>query len=575
MRHSSPTLFATKCVYLAAVLVLTSCTRKDDQNAGSNSALSTRSEASDSSPVRKHALLELLPETARSFAVIDLNTSGFKAYQGSAVAKLLHNETGIDSLSQIAEGAKEYAVIAQILADSGLFSTKLSQLTMADALLFVTQESSAAEPEFSLYQRHRTDFNPQEALKKAEQTLKERAIKTTTPSPDRGVGFTVLVTLKTSDKDAIPQEVPVTILVGTHESLITTSLTQSLTTLHAGKKGVQIQSIKSTPLYQRAIKAVPSEPSEWLFGYVDLKDAEQLPTEVRATPEAILSAETQPALDSEGLIFSYTADPIFMARGAALIKPVASATSEKPSPLNYNSHADGETMLTISIDGAPLRYGIEGLLPLAAAAEGVTSKQKEFAQQLLTVEELGIISRAQTGAAPFPELAILLSTKKAKEIAAGLKDVIGAGVEGQGFLSGFQRKEINGLAVDYSLSPFGVGIFIGSTADTVILASSESILTSFAKDGTKKEAVPAQFEERNYNLVVAENLAASGIISFPKIATAIDGLSASLGIFTGGKPLVEEQQLTLLRGLGSAAFSIELRNDAVNLVFRGPTGETQ
>ncbi len=171
-----------------------------------------------------------------------------------------------------------------------------------------------------------------------------------------------------------------------------------------------------------------------------------------------------------------------------------------------------------------------------------------------------------------PELAVLVNSSEAPAMIASASALISAGAGAQGFLPPFQKKQIQGVAVEYALSPFGAGVYLCASGNQAIVSTSEGILTEILTNQKEsKSSALDGLSADSKSLLSSANSLALMHVDYSRVAALIEGLSASLGIFTGGQPLVENSVLESLKKYGQSTASFAFSNRALQFVSRTET----
>jgi hypothetical protein len=124
------------------------------------------------------------------------------------------------------------------------------------------------------------------------------------------------------------------------------------------------------------------------------------------------------------------------------------------------------------------------------------------------------------------------------------------------------KKQVEGLDVDYALSPFGVGVFLAKTSNHIVFSSSEAGLVSVARS----------FKEGGDNLWknLPETVRLSlgnepGFFSYAadlgEFADLLRSLQTSLSMFTGGQSPLKEEDVTRLKSLGTVVGTARFRDN--------------
>jgi hypothetical protein len=182
---------------------------------------------------------------------------------------------------------------------------------------------------------------------------------------------------------------------------------------------------------------------------------------------------------------------------------------------------------------------------------------------LKDVDSLNIGLRQGKGGSPFPDIAIFLASPQPDQLYEQLKMLVMLGIKSSP-LKNLQwlKKQVEGLDVDYALSPFGVGVFLAKTSNHIVFSSSEAGLVSVARS----------FKEGGDNLWknLPETVRLSlgnepGFFSYAadlgEFADLLRSLQTSLSMFTGGQSPLKEEDVTRLKSLGTVVGTARFRDN--------------
>jgi hypothetical protein len=218
-------------------------------------------------------------------------------------------------------------------------------------------------------------------------------------------------------------------------------------------------------------------------------------------------------------------------------------------------------VLATSIDGAVAKAIKAVTLP--PPGDGTQAPSMPFIDSLDALQGVTLAVRNASGASPFPELVLELTSSDAPRLKESLKVALGALSAGGGLpLGSWQSKKVGGIDVDFMASPIGIGIFLAATRNGIVVSTSEGVFADIERGAFAKE-VPARFEHQAF----AEDKAplVLGFLSGQRLAALIESVQTSLAMFTGGQSLVDQPTLESVRALGSIGMAATYRDGAVRL----------
>jgi hypothetical protein len=281
---------------------------------------------------------------------------------------------------------------------------------------------------------------------------------------------------------------------------------------------------------EQFVAGIKALPVEGVVGYLEMRD---VPVLKYAAPLAAQSPEQQQVIQS-----------LQMAKAPALFGS---------SPAN--------PVILLSLDG-----GLVQRLKQAALQGMPDAPSTPIVQQLSMLDGLSNIGLGianSSGASPFPEVFLLGNSDKAAAVAKNLQSLAQSLTASSGVPSTpWQQKTIGGVAVDYMLSPFGIGIYVGAIGSTVFVASSEGMVNAILDASTTKAPSLAP---------TLEGLGKNGVISahlnFARLYDLITAVQGTLAMFTGGQG-VNAAEYEGLKDLGSLSAMITTDVKAVHLEAR-------
>lgn len=172
--------------------------------------------------------------------------------------------------------------------------------------------------------------------------------------------------------------------------------------------------------------------------------------------------------------------------------------------------------------------------------------------------------RGARGASPFPEIMLAIEAKDAKALEEQVSGAVGALAAGGGLpISPIQSKDLAGHSVRFVSTPLGIGMFLAIKDGKVMVTSTEG----FMADVLGGAAPPLQTALSSHSKQIATQGGQLGsvYIDYTKGVSMVEGLQASLAMFTGGAGQIDRSYLEPFRELGSTTAVVYLDNEALML----------
>lgn len=328
-----------------------------------------------------------------------------------------------------------------------------------------------------------------------------------------------------------------------------------------------IEKIRQDSLFQKTYRSVPPSKLAFAYGYIDF-------ARLLSSPEAKLLAAAgdmvAQQLPIEAAVFQRSMDDGLSDRMAFLVAPKSDEQKALFSKLQTGVKTDlvallpGSSVLALALDGVLLK----GIKDSALAGMGAGGQPK-LASSLKLLDAVEGVALGLRGGAPFPEAMVVAGSAKSAEVMAEVQTQIGSAGAGALPLSAWQEKQISGTSVRYMQTPLGIGVYMAALKDKAVVASTDSALSDTLAAisgqgslGGKLSGQPGALLTKRPNpfLVIYAD--------FKLMASAIESLHASLGMFTGGKAFVPAEQIEALRQMGSALMAARAEGDAVTVDAR-------
>lgn len=554
-----------------ALAISSGCTKGSES--GSSSVLSTKS--AEISPLRDHALLNYLPSSSMGYYLTDFTLESAKKYGASALGAestmVGDNLRKLASGSEEDENAKQLSALVEELEASGLIPSEKSKGQLNSFLTSFSIESkqgAPSTPSIVIFEEFASPQNVAAQVTALQKAVEAKGTKTKPFAVEGGSGFSTELTLGEGED----KTVKVPLIFAAKGGRLIASTTPALVDVDflngAASKSTRFAELKNDADYKRALESVPAHRTEFASSFIDTKRL--LKAVAGVSPELEASRAEIEKLPLGAGFLAREMDQALVDRGSVIFASDTQGANpaitelQKVSASSFATQFPAGLVGFISLDGAIAKAIIGSM-----AEKDKTPEIQPMLETALSVEEIGIALRPQQGASPLPELVLVLQSSKSAELAQMISAAITAGASSQGFLSPFQKKEIQGVTVDYALSPFGAGVYVAASGNQVILSTSEPIISEViagAKENSGKalEAMSTESKEvinSKGSLVLAH-------VDYTKVTGLIQGLSASLGIFTGGKPLVEDKELERINSYGQTSAVVSVVDSSIRFTTR-------
>lgn len=300
------------------------------------------------------------------------------------------------------------------------------------------------------------------------------------------------------------------------------------------------------------------------FSYFDVKGlakaaAARAPEEERT--KVLAGLETLPI---ENIAGQYAMEGAPVVRYAA---PYSAKTEEQKKmiaslqvarePIVFNS-GPANSIFLLSIDGALLRQLKEFAL---LQHQGDAAAKELAAIDGLSGVGLGLAN--SSGASPFPEIFLLGNGSDGATVATTMKTIAQSLTASSGMpLTPWQKKSISGVTVDYSVSPLGIGLYIGAVGEVVFVASSEGMVSAIIDATSKKSpSLGATYKDLMANAVITSHL------NFGRLYDLLTSLQGTLTMFTGGQGF-NASEYAGIKELGSLSAAIHADDKALRMEAR-------
>lgn len=574
---------------LCAALLCTApiaCSKKEADVAGS-----------PNSGLKSLQLLNSLPDHTVGYAVFNTSTEAYKKFRstpwGDASASKSFEMLRDAAAAQGQPGADQaIKPFLEAIEKSGFFPKSGQPEVLKEGTLFVTLGKEETQIGAALYANGVAGGNLKDKLAPFESACKSQNLTVAPITVQGASGFSVEIPQLAAETGGIVEK----LFVAADSEKLALATSQDLVEKRfKDPVGTAVSSLKGTPQYEKATKALMNPDDEILFGYIDVtrvlalippsapavavsaageksagaEDAEM--GEMGLNPSPAVAPEFKPEeIPVESVAFSRTMSDTLADSVVVSMNPKTDSQRMMMNALNSPRAKElvkkvpADLTFLLNLDGAVLKSAKDSTLSQMAPEE------KEAVGSMVgfvdSIKEIGVGLRNQTGASPFPELLIVAETTNPNELADLLKMQL-SGFAGQGgFLSPLQEKDVDGTKVSYSISPFGAGLFLATGKDSLIIASTEQ-LTKDLLSGAKSSSstFTKSLSPRSQELMSNDRSILVAYSNFDKMATMVEQTQGSLSMFTGGQQLVDQKQMDQMRAMGSSTLSLQYQDGLLKL----------
>ena len=540
---------ALTCVTSAALLLASGCSNDEGPSAAAKV---------DSNP-----LLKKVTNDTVAFMRWDSAGDGATKYHASPYASSMSDMiTSLESsTAQGLEIPQEVKDFVKGISDAGFVATAKGQAEpIAQGLITVgLVGGDGKKPEIALYFQGAAGVNFGEKLPKLEETFKKTGATTAKASVGGVEGFQIV------NPRADNPEVPLKkfVFVAKGDKMAIASSDEAAQRLFNDASDGGYEKLRASDAYKKSTNELETAAGQIGFVYVDL------PRVVQAAAKASPEGDFNPAkFPLEGLAISRSfegdlSDKVsigFTPRDdqqkgwATRLEQAASsgALAQMPSNVVVGLALDGKLL------GVIRDVATKEMPPEQLAMAGEVFKLLDSVNGL----ELGV-GQGATGS-PFPDVIVQAQSAKAGELASFIKTQLGTALKAGALpMAPLQEKDIAGTKVNFSISPIGgMGLFMGNTADRLILTSSEKSIEESIKGGAGMRAnLPADAKKR-----LEDSKPIVAVYSdFTRVASIVETVQGSLAMFTGGQQQVDQATIAKLKQMGGFLFTADIKNGQVRI----------
>lgn len=522
-------------------------------------------------------LLERLPTTTVGYVFSDSKSAAYGAFKSSQWYQ--STDAYLAKVSELSTDVPAAKAILNALNSTALFKAdSKGEEPIIESVFFAAKPSGAGAPEVGVFAKTRKPLDAEKVLASIESALKNEGFSATRQKVGEvdviAAEITATISTATLPGNTQAESTSVTLKpifvvlpdrFGTVSSAnLAERLIKPLDQIAESDRG--IRTLKAEPSYQRAMARAAEIRGQFILGFADVN---ALTTLVKANAPAGTPGVSDGVIDElpiETVSFCRSmndglSDYIWLGTKEGALDPELKAALAKAGRHPAVKNSPPNPVGILSIDGTVLRAVRTSALKSLSPEE--RTQAESISAPVDTIQGLSLIVRNAAGASPFPELTILLDSEDPAALQATLKQLVGGLAAGGGLpVSAWQTKEIEGAKIDFMASPIGVGVFMGTVKNILVISTADAAISDLLGGKTAPE-VEAALAKSVLNGVSAP--LALFYTSGDRIAHFLESLQASMAMFTGGKSLVEPDDMKSIRSLGTIGTAVNFTNDALQI----------
>ncbi len=554
------------CGAVAAAILLvspiTGCSKDENKSRGQ---ASLNAEPAPKPDALAKTVLTLIPE----------QSVGFFLWEGKhpAYDKMTKSPWGAsenDFAKALQDSSKEWTELREVLEKIGLNpeDKQTWRGLFAEAALFVSPSPDAGKPgAIGVVFRSDPSVKVSDRLNslKSELGKKELEVKDVKVS----VGTAVSIRDKSSPEDG--EKVYIgwnkdTAVFGSGEWVLESVLTS---------KGDKVPALVSNPNFERAARGLPKDANRFATAYVDVQKMIELSDKLGAAGAEGAEKFKAGDIPLKGVSFGMGMDDTPQTNIRLVYDPADRAKNSWLGALNASSTTEilsalpSKPLLFLSLDGKTLRQMRE--IALASMGEAAAPVKKELVF-LDHIKRFGIAARtAAPGQAmiPIPDILIVAESDKPAETQQQLESVVGtiAATSGLGGMP-WQDKKIGETAAKSMMTPFGVGVFLASNKNLVLLASTESQLKT-ALGASKEPTFASALPTRVGDVFVKQDSLGNVYVNFVEVAGLMESMSGLLSMYappgSESGQFLQAENIEAMKKMGTIVGSVRLEEGIIGI----------
>lgn len=529
------------------ILPLVSCSKKD--------ASTKASRKTGALAILDLPLVDRIPATTTAIVVFDLKSSAYQEYRKSQwFDGASYSDQLEQALTSMTASDKGHAFFTWLKQAEFLDGTK-PDLHIEHAVGFADIQNKEAG--FYAQVPEKVDLDSQ--IKSLQVSLNSEGVAVEQLNFDGVSGISATLTARDGSSHTI-------FIAAKNHRLAIGNSAAVVSGLFSARENSGPSTLRKSEAFKLALKELPARDRLIQFSYLNVEDlvskAHQLPDGDKIS-QALSGAE----VPFSSAIFATRMDGSFT---NSIALPFRKNLKDKQRWKPFINPDSQNSILTAAPASALFLLRVHGQLlksygpALKAAPLPMISQDPLINSLISSVDDLGLGITNLPGGALFPSLFVLASSTRSDSLKTEIKGKLNPQALGVP-ASNWQTREINGVPVDFSMSPLGIGAFLVSHDGTLLVGSSDKVVKeSLSALAEKKKSILNGVPEsaRSYITSGTEPLVLL-YLDLAGISGLMQGLEGSLAMFTGGASGLDPETIERVRSFGLVLASAGVTEQAV------------
>lgn len=537
-------------IVLCLTLVISGCTKKSDQE-----------KAADSSKIElaSSSLFSKLPAGTVGFSRFKTGGENYDKYKSSPWG----NGKVFDSLSNIntAQTGFDFKALEEVFKKVGLISPGTGQPeAIAEGIMF------AAGPDKLRLGGYFTGSSGH-ILKASMVAVREELVRQGIATKDEAIADRFAFSI--ASKSPAPLD-RIYFVADDGASAVSTDIDVAAN-LFTGAMVGSLQ-LKQAPYYAKTVQAAARSKGPLMVGYLDMNLLIPLIKDNMAKNDpasaAILNDFPVQAVAFERGYEDSLADTAVISFEAKkdLHKVLLEALSQASSGKGILQSTPGNVLVSLTFDGLALRKIKDSM---QAATPPAQETPDDFAM-FNDVTRMQIAMRSAGAESPFPEVLVQLESGNGAQLAKLLVGELKTQLAASGLPVGpWQTTKVGTTDVDFTMTPFGVGLYVGSVGNYAVISTSDhGISDSALAASDPAQSLLAKLPKSAQNIFGAQPTLLTAFINFPQLAETVEMVQGNLSMFTGGQPVGDPETIARLKSLGTMMYSARFNDSLLTIEGR-------
>jgi hypothetical protein len=554
MNRSKLLNLTLSAVVLTSALFTISCSKESTPSGASGVSL------------LENQILTYLPNSSVGFFTWDTQSEGYKKMKASVFGKNMSRSYDMlkkfENESQSPE-AKKFMRIVDGLVQTGLWAkAPTDPEAIQNGVIYFNIDTAKKLPEIGLYATATSGNDLQAKITTMEGIIAKEGLKTAKENLAGGSSpVNKVLVVATKDKLAI----------GTTPEIVSKFL--------SGTAEGGMQKIKDSNEFKQATKGMITSSENMYFAFLDFNKLTASLDAIATATGADTGANELKEIPVESFAMSSGMKDNLSGVISVSLNPKNDNQKKVITALSSGGKNDlvkrvpSDLMLLLSINGSTIANIKKAALE-QVPAEILPPEVQSSINLLDSIKTLAIGLRGPQGATPFPELMVVAESSQAADIEKNVKSQLETAMASSGMPLPWQQKNIAGANVTYTMSPFGIGAYLASAGESVILSTGEKLVGDVLETSKNdSKGLLASLSQNSKDMVNNSNSMLVAYSDFSKIGNTLGSVQDSLAMFTGGRNSIPQDQIDNLKAMPTVIISLNLENNLVKLqsTYEAPT----